>query len=154
MEKRTDFDGYRIITDEQTSKCGLLNPDNELVVPCVMDEITQYCLDTCEEGYGVLDFYNTVGMLICRQEHLMGLYITWMNKLIEPQFINLNMDAVDWDEETGQETAFEISYEKSGEEFGYFGEDGELVPCPYEDTVFYYKENIRELAWEAYMEQL
>ena len=50
------------------------------------------------------------------------------------------MDAVDWDEETGQETAFEISYEKPVEEFGYFGEDGELVPCPYEDTVFYYKE--------------
>ena len=47
---------------------------------------------------------------------------------------------VDWDEETGQETAFEISYEKPVEEFGYFGEDGELVPCPYEDTVFYYKE--------------
>lgn len=44
------------------------------------------------------------------------------------------MDALDWDEETGQETAFEISYEP-GEEFGYFGEDGELVPCPYEDTV-------------------
>lgn len=64
------------------------------------------------------------------------------------------MDAVDWDEETGQETAFEISYEKPGEEFVYFGEDGELVPCPYEDTVFYYKEKMRELAWEAYMEQL
>ena len=55
------------------------------------------------------------------------------------------MDAVDWDEETGQETAFEISYEKPVEEFGYFGEDGELVPCPYEDTVFYYKEK-----WESW----
>lgn len=40
MEKRIDFDGYRVFTDEQTAKCGLLNSENELVVLCVMDEIT------------------------------------------------------------------------------------------------------------------
>lgn len=53
MEKRTGFDGFRIITDEQTPKCGLLNPENEMVVPCVMDKISPFLDDTWEEDVGV-----------------------------------------------------------------------------------------------------
>ena len=153
MRERVEFDGYRIIKDEASSQYGLHNPENELVLPCIMDDITPYGADMCVEGYDVIDFYSCVGALVCRKEGLYGFYIPFMDKLIEPQFSSLNILATDYDEETGQEMGYVVYYSKWGKEYGYLDENAEMVPCSYEESAFGIKIAEKELAWEIYHEQ-
>ena len=150
MKERNDFDGFSVVKDETTSKFGLVNQDNELVVPCEMDEITTWLPDIYEEGaMELIDCYYEMGFLLCRKESKYGIIIPCLSKLIQPKYFRVAL-VRDYDEESHCNEYLRVDYYMGMNQYGYLDENGEEVPCSYEESAFCYASQHRELLEETF----
>jgi hypothetical protein len=151
MGRREEFDGYKVIRDPETFKYGLLSPENELVVPCEMDEITEYDWNPLGEAE-IMSVYDECGYLLCKKGIMQGLFIPRLDKYIEPQFRGITVSLLDQDEETGKRY-YRVDYKCSDGTYGYFTEDAEMIPCEAEDSAFTVNPQIKDMIWEIYQDQ-
>ena len=145
MVEYDNIDGYKVVKDEESSKYGLLNENNELIIPCEMDDITEYGWDPLGEADS-MSYYYACGVIICRKGIDVGLYIPALNKYIEPQFEAVTALYLGEDEETG-ESFYTLGYKYRDGRCGYIEDEAEMVPCKPEESAFVRNREMKELIW-------
>lgn len=136
-----EYDGYKIVRDEETGKYGILGPDNNLAVPFKMDYITEYGWNPVGEA-DCISYYDLCGFLRCDIGITHGLFIPVLNKLIEPQFLRITVLFMSEGDETNDDE-YRVDFENLDGTYGYFDEEANMISCTYEESGFYYNKLIK-----------